>query len=122
MKARASADGDADTDKLSIRAIVDCLEHLAADAPITAKQMIVALYGGGHDRQDGSVPVDHHQSYQGAREALEMGTLTKVGQTPATTKVGLMLHKHIGRVVGGKKIVNGPLRSNMKTWTVKIVE
>jgi hypothetical protein len=119
MVVRASADDVNDGDKLAIRALVECIGYLAQDKPITAKQLVVALYGSGG--RDGETPQDHHASYQGAREAIETGTYTKVGQIPATTKVGILLRKHLGRVVGEKKIVLGPVQANMQTWAVRSV-
>ena len=118
LGARANADVEDDEERMQLAAILACLAVLSAAGPITAKQVITALYGTG-DRPDGSTTPDHHPSYAGAREAIESVTRCRNGQTPGSTQLGHYLKRRKGQIVGGNRIVRGPIVHQAATWAVQ---
>jgi len=119
LAARASSDVENDEERMHLSAIVTCLDAMTAGGgTISAKQMIVALYGTG-DRHDGTTTMDHHPSYGAAREAIESVTFCKPGQTPVAQKLGRYFDARKGQVVKGMRIFRGPVSQGTLTWTVK---
>jgi putative DNA primase/helicase len=116
LEARASVDVENDEERNQLNAVIVCLESMGTN--VTAKQVITTLFGGG-DRHDGATPLDHHPSYQAAREAIESVTWTKPGQTPSAQRFGKYLQRIKGRVVAGRRLERGPVANNMQTWGVK---
>lgn len=119
IAARASSDVENDDERMHLSAILTCLATMTTANPISAKQMIIALYGGERDRHDGSTTPDHHPSYAGAREAIEAVTWCKPGQTPSSVKLGTYLGARKGQVVQGNRIIRAPMLNGMHTWQVK---
>jgi hypothetical protein len=116
MMARATVDESVDEERMSLAAILACLEQLSATEVITVKQIITTLYGS--ESHDGTAAPDHHPSYQGAREAIEVVTRTKAGNTPDVSRLGKYLFKSCGRVVNGLRVVKGTVVNGRQTWRV----
>jgi hypothetical protein len=118
--ARASADLELDEERMHLSAIHAALAAIAGAGFVTAKHVIIALYGTG-DRHDGTTTPDHHPSYGAAREAIEAVTRCKPGQTPDALRLGRYLTARKGQVVAGRRIVRGTVQSGNLTWTAQSV-
>jgi len=111
----ATDDPEADTDRIALNAMLECVEHLA-NPHVSAKQIIATLYGS--NSHDGTTMPDHHPSFPGAREAIEGITGAKSGVTPDAIRLGRFFSKKLGTIVAGRKLAMGPISAGVKMWKV----
>lgn len=119
MTVRASASEELDDDRQMLRCILEGIERLQADNPLepgawlTSRDIINALYPDTHPGE--KLPPD---GYDELRDAISAATRATNGRAPEATRVGKLLQKWRGRVLGGKRLVNGEARKTVSTWRV----
>jgi putative DNA primase/helicase len=113
----AADDPEADSDRMAIDAVLACVEHLGK---ASTRQIVTALYGSG-DRHDGATSPDLHVSFAGARDAIELITHCKPGNSPDTKRLATYFHKIEGRVVANRRLVRLGVTAGVQTWGVKRV-
>lgn len=113
LLARAELSQHVDEDKQILRVLHDGLARLQSDRWLTVRDILSALYPDRHPGEP--TPPD---GFDDLRDAIEEATRTASGRTPEAKRVGKLLLKWRGRVVGERRIVNGEPRKHVATWRV----
>jgi hypothetical protein len=116
MLSRATQDESVDEGRRILAVLHDGIARLSM-TPITVRDMLSALYPPSGP---GEPPPD--STFADLRDVLEGSTRTLSGRTPDALRVGKLLQKSRGRVLAGRKLVNGEQRRHVATWIVKPID
>lgn len=116
MLARATVDPSLDEGKTQLAIVLDGLARLSPDKrPLSVRAILDALYPSGDPRDR------EPDGFDALRDALEAAARApRPGQRPDSARVGRWLRKHKGRVVGGRRLVQGSdEHAKIATWVVE---
>jgi hypothetical protein len=111
LDARPDSDAERDPDTMALSTLLALLPRLSDSKPIKARDVVSTLYPS-----DRSGPPD---GYDDLREAVELLTRTRSGQTPSGRALGDALRRHRGRWMDGRALVSGPSDNKGVTWFVQ---